>query len=169
MSTQRTPPCTMSQKIENDSDGGHHTSAPASNNVAKRPSKRAAVYSPPIGNLPEGADYATNTALRNIIEDVVLREMSDLLTKLNISMGTLLKTQLKSIKDEIQDYNEIPNCKGKVLDLVFLEQSNLLVQVDRATDVAAIVVLHPPLEILLKSKKYYNLAQNYNFTSRNFF
>ncbi|CAG4987410.1 unnamed protein product [Parnassius apollo] len=96
----------MSQITKSDSDGGHHTLAPASNNVAKRPSKRPAVYSPPIRNLLEGADDATNTALRNITEDVVQREMSNLLTKLNISMGTLLNTQLKSIKDEIQDVKE---------------------------------------------------------------
>ncbi|CAK1594634.1 unnamed protein product [Parnassius mnemosyne] len=319
MSTQRTPPGTTSQIFDGDSDGGDHTSVPASINVAKRPSKRPAVISPPIVNLPEGVHNGTNTGLRNIIEDVVQREMSNLLTKLNISMGTLLNTQLKSIKDEIQDvkesmsfmssqyeeinrelkaskksmqelqirsdklqptindinfrinqieqaarsnnleiqcmpekkneslvelvsrlrsivnykiseqnilycartakyvennvypmivgdlsqidwseinntfsatqstlcqtlidfacmnnfkqYNDIPNSKGKALDLVFLEQSHLLVQVDRATDVlSAIDVLHPPLEILLKTKKYYNLiAQNCNFTSRNFF
>ncbi|CAK1583896.1 unnamed protein product [Parnassius mnemosyne] len=106
MSTQRTPTGTTSQIFDGDSEGGDHTSVPASINVAKRPSKLPAVKSPPIVNLPEGAYDSTNTGLRNIIEDIVQREMSNLLTKLNISMGILLNTQLKSIKDEIQDVKE---------------------------------------------------------------
>lgn len=108
MSTPRTPPPGSSSQIfDSNGDGGDQTSVPASNNVTKRPSKRPAVNSPPIENLPEGADDASNTAqIRNIIEDVVQREMSNLLTKLNTSMGTLLNTQLKSIRDEIQDVKE---------------------------------------------------------------
>lgn len=103
MNLQRTPPGTSSTKVigcDNDSSDNDNSTS-----VGKRPNKRPAINSPPMANSPEDSSDVTEP-LRRIVEEVVQKEMSTLLTKLNLSMSTLLNTQLKSIKDELQEVKE---------------------------------------------------------------
>lgn len=80
-----------------------NTPVRSNSNVAVRPLKRAALNSPPQVN-PE-MEALTRNDLKEVVEDLFMREMGNLLLKMTNQMKVTLCTELSTLKKDIQDLN----------------------------------------------------------------
>lgn len=78
------------------------TPARTNPNATVRASKRQALSSPPVNT--EGP--VTLSEVRNIMEDVIQKHMSDLMVQMNINMRSILDSELKIYRNEINEVKQ---------------------------------------------------------------
>lgn len=83
----------------NSTSASQESYSPSNVNITARPTKRQALSSPMADYVP-----ITREEVRQIMDEVLERHLSDLMNELSVKMRTMLDLEFKTIKEEMKDF-----------------------------------------------------------------
>lgn len=120
MPLNRTPPQPSDQEeIDDDMNTGPQQSARAT-----RAAKRQALGSPNPSVTPDAASVGpvTTTQVRDVVQEIIGREMSAFMQQFNNTLRDILNTELKPIKDDVQELTRAVDHMSNQYDDILKEQ-----------------------------------------------
>ncbi|KAJ8704701.1 hypothetical protein PYW07_011889 [Mythimna separata] len=88
--------------------------------VTTRGAKRQALNSPTL-TPPNSDNTLTTDDIRGVVQDVLQDQLSSMLSKINVSIGTLMSEELRSVKQELKSAIDSVNAIKTQIEMVVTE------------------------------------------------